>query len=116
MRPYTQVRERTTSWRKVSLRDQISEWELTQQVGGGGGEERVTACAKALSPVGPRHSKVASMTGDFRARARMVGAGAGDMAMGFPGSLPVSLFQEHQETGKDESGQLGTETKVRSLK
>lgn len=31
----------------------------------------------------------------------MMGVGAGDMAMGFPGNLLVSLLQEHQETGKD---------------
>lgn len=53
MRGYTQVRERTASWKKASLRDEISEWELTQQVGGG--EKGVTAHAKVLSPAGPRH-------------------------------------------------------------
>lgn len=31
VRPYTQMRERTASWRKVCHRDQIHEWELTHK-------------------------------------------------------------------------------------
>lgn len=67
----------------MSLRDQINEWELSQRVGGEGGEKGITACAKALSPAGPKQSMVASVTGALKARARMVGVGGGDMAIGF---------------------------------
>lgn len=48
MTAYTQARERTASWRKVSLKDQISEWELTQQVEQEVAVGSITACAKAL--------------------------------------------------------------------
>ena len=55
------------------------------------------------------------MAGALRARARPVGRGTGDMAMGFPGSIPESLFQEHQVSGNDEPGFEGMGMDVRRL-
>lgn len=48
VRPYTQMRERTASWRKVSQRSD-SRVGINSQVGGGGGEKGVAACTKVLS-------------------------------------------------------------------
>lgn len=55
------------------------------------------------------------MAGALRARARMVGGGAGDTATGFPGSGLGYSLQEHQEAGNDESRQEGTTMDERGL-